>query len=59
MAVRLYGLFEKQADGTWKRLLPSQAYTKQQAVRVFQGYLLQPYLEGGAPRELQPIGHVK
>jgi len=56
---QLYGLFEKQENGTWKRLVEGQAFPKATAVRIFQGALLAPFL--GTPcgmRELKPVGHM-
>ena len=45
---RLYGLFERNADGTRTRLAPSIALPKEQAIRLWQNQLL-------GPRELRPL----
>jgi hypothetical protein len=45
MTRRLYGLFEK-IDGKWVRLHPTMGYTKETAVRVFQGALLDGFFSG-------------
>lgn len=37
---QMYGLFEKVGPGVWKRLYPTLAYPKSQAVRIFQDALL-------------------
>lgn len=56
MKARLYGLFEKQADGSWKRIFPDLAYHKKEAVRIFQNALLAPYFSAGIGiRELRPV----
>ena len=54
---QLYGLFEKQKDGTFRRIFPALAFLKPQAVVHFQTALLSPYFEGGPIRELKPVGH--
>ena len=53
MAKRLYGLFEKQ-DGKWVRLLPTHAYAKDTAIRVFQSILIDGVFAGKV-RELRPL----
>lgn len=56
MTPRLYGLFERQG-GKWVRLYPTRAYTKAQAVRVFQSALLDGALGAAPSRCLKPVGH--
>jgi hypothetical protein len=53
---RLYGLFERQG-GKWVRLHPTIALPKQQAVRLFQGALLDGALGAAPERSLRPVGH--
>lgn len=51
---RLYGLFEKQPDGSWKRI-SDLAFTKPNAVRFWQGALLAHILSGAPERKLAPV----
>lgn len=51
---RLYGLFEKQPDGTWKRVYESLKYPKERAIRLFQTALLDGAFNGPT-RELRPL----
>lgn len=51
---RLYSLFEKQPDGTWKRIRES-AYFLRDARKLWQNALLDGILHGGPVRELRPV----
>lgn len=54
---RLYGLFEKQPDGSWKRLYNSIEGRKDYMVRVCQSALLAHAMSGGEvpERRLMPL----
>ena len=60
MKKQLYGLFERPMDAPkgspWTRLYPNVSYRKDQAVRVFQSALLEPFFEGlKVERSLRPV----
>jgi hypothetical protein len=59
---RLYGLFDIEVlpNGKKKyhRVHPASAYRKSSAVKIWQGALLQHFLDGSAPeRCLRSVGH--
>lgn len=51
---RKYSLFEKQADGSWKRI-SQYSFHKEFAVRHWQNMLLAHVLQGEPERCLKPV----